>query len=615
MYQKFFQLKYRPFSATPDPRMLYQSASMRLALVSLEQSLRSGEGIGLLTAGAGTGKTLICKVLAERLAHDPLPVLLLNSSYATRSSLLQAVLFELGRPYTKMSEQELRLELVAHGRQLAQAHTGIALIVDEAHLLGEHILEELRSLMNFQFATRPIFRVMLSGQLPLEDLLSRRSLEAVNQRLQCHVTLELLNRQESLEYIITRVEQAGGQLLDLFTESALELIIHAADGLPRCLNQLCDHACLLASVAGRGPVDPSIVKEALEDLQKLPLHWNIPLPATDPLTQLKGDRLSAEIAPPTAPLVEQSAPDKTDDSHTVAELEVDFSGALTESDSTESTQVEAKRTPAEQAKRPDEAVSPTNSVTTAYVSEDGETSVIEIGGPPLPSSVSSSGKPPESTPVEHDLDQSTASAECSFQPMDADDEELELLAEELAADCQWGVPRAQRESTPVEEHAKQPSPAVTAPPPPRSSREIVQDRYALLDARRMGQLERLRNPSRPPAAVESHEITATAAQPESPAAQPDDADVAVLQQELREETQTQPGSFDLEMHVAQGVLDIAEDLAGPGGVRDEDAYPTPDQLLRQAVESQYARHDVVHPATEPEDYQHLYADLRRRQTE
>lgn len=132
--------------------------------------------------------------------------------------------------------------------------------------------------------------MVLSGQLPLEDLLAKRSLEAVNQRLKCHVTLDLLNQQESLEYIMTRIEQAGGRLLNVFTESALELIIHAADGLPRCLNQLCDHACLLASVTASGPVTPQHVHEALEDLQKLPLHWNIPLPTRDPLTELRGGK-------------------------------------------------------------------------------------------------------------------------------------------------------------------------------------------------------------------------------------------------------------------------------------------------------------------------------------
>ncbi len=606
MYQKYFQLNNRPFSATPDPRKLYQSASMRLALVSLEQSLRSGEGIGLLTAAAGTGKTLVCKVLAERLAHDPLPVLLLNSSFATRSSLLQAILFELGRPYTKMSEQELRLELVAYGRQLAQDQTGIALIVDEAHLLGEHILEELRSLMNFQYATRPIFRVMLSGQLPLEDLLARRSLEAVNQRLQCHVTLELLNRQESLEYIITRVEQAGGQLLDLFTESALELIIHAADGLPRCLNQLCDHACLLASVAGNGPVDPTIVREALEDLQKLPLHWNIPLPATDPITQLKGDNPSVEFAPQA----EQSTPVMPNQSQDLAELEVDFSVSLTQPESAKNPPAAADSGLTEQNAQANETVSQPNTSAPAHVFEDGETSVIEIGGPLLPSSASGSGKPPESTPVEQDP--SAASAEILVPQAESLDEDLELLEEELTADCQPASPRANRESSPAVEKVEQQSPAVTSTASQRSKREFVQDRYALLDARRMGQLERQGNPLRPQAAVQTLENSAAT---EQPAPLPSESDDSVTSREVTEKVQPQPSAYEVEMQVAQEVLDIAEDLSGPIGIRDEDACPTPDQLLRQAVESHYARHDVVHPATEPEDYQHLYSDLRRRQQE
>ena len=190
-----------------------------------------------------------------------------------------------------MTEQELRLELISYARELAETCSGIALIVDEAHLLGEHILEELRALTNFVSDSRPLFRVMLSGQLSLEDLLTQRSLSAVNQRLTCHATLERLTKQESLEYLMTRTLNSGGQIEELMSDEALQLIVEASDGLPRCLNQLADHALALACVEKVPTVQESHIREALNDLQKLPLHWNVSLPTPDPISELKPSEL------------------------------------------------------------------------------------------------------------------------------------------------------------------------------------------------------------------------------------------------------------------------------------------------------------------------------------
>jgi len=567
MYQKFFQLTQRPFSATPDPHVVYNSPSMRVSLNALEQTLRQGEGIGLLTAPAGTGKTLLCKVLSERLANDPLPVLLLNSSYATRSALLQAILFELDREYARMSEQELRLALVACGRKLAETQTGIALIVDEAHLLGEHILEELRALTNFAYQSRPVFRVVLCGQLPLEDTLASRSLEALNQRLKCHVSLETLTRQESLEYLMTRVESSGGNLLEIFTESALELIVHAADGLPRCLNQLCDHACLLAAVAGNPQVEPSHVREALEDLQKLPLHWNTPLPTQDPITQLKG------LAPvqPTSPVTSK---DQTDDWDIDEQIEDAISSQIP----------------------PVPAPSPPAARTT------GKTAVIEIGGDepeeanvPVHSAnhvdhadqeeaLREQLHTPIAEPVTGSLDAETESELMSIED-ELDDEFADLNhAAETAAEI---TAEAEELETEEELAAEIDEPEANRLP----DIEPVNDRYATLDARRKGHL-RERSPN------------GTAVQP---------AASRLAAEELTEE----------EYKIAQTVLEISSDVSAALAGNPDAIYP-PEADLYDAMDSDAARHDLVDPhhgevsgeaPRESSDYDQLYSDLRRKREE
>ncbi len=610
MYQNFFQLTQNAFSAAPDPALLYVTPTIQRTLQALEQTLAQGIGIGMLTAPAGLGKTLICKTLkslfagrctlcagSEEVIADvsghldaisdadgPFPVLLLQSQFPTRSSLLQAILFELNRPYARMSEQELRLELISYGRELAHKHQGIAIIVDEAHLLGEHILEELRGLTNYMYCTSPVFRVVLAGQLALEETLTNRSLEAVNQRLCCHVTLETLTRQESLEYIKTRIERSGVSIDDVFSAEALSLIVQASDGVPRCLNQLCDHTCLLASLAGTKPADETHVREALDDLMKLPLHWNISQARLDPV---------AELSRTT-----DSCGDCEDTQH-------DYS----EKSNEETVEAEHQADEASVADLPNQT--PTSEATQAA-------SVFEIGGPDFSDSAISSTSQLNVDDDKNDLDFDKVEEgfdevafEQSYEAVPADIEhgghlelgtspdivdELDEPARENASTIEFATETEEQidevelqvTASPLEESAESEckvievdsiTPAerqnlaeslladIEAPPASESQpcEEEVQDHYARLDARRLGQL----------------------------------SEVTSLESNSAESDLPQDQEAELEQSVEQSVLELTTELAAAIGETDGDIVPNPEDIIITASES-FPEEDIEYDIVEPE---------------
>ena len=51
-------------------------------------------------------------------------------------------------------------------------------------------------------------------------------------------------------------------------------MFQATGGVPRLVNQVCDHALLLAYVAGRKTIEPANIEEAWADLQQLPTPWS-----------------------------------------------------------------------------------------------------------------------------------------------------------------------------------------------------------------------------------------------------------------------------------------------------------------------------------------------------
>lgn len=277
MYEASFDLKRRPFGATPDATCFLAAAPIQAALDEILVCIEQGQGISVLTAPAGVGKTLLCERLRSELNPRFETVFLRHASFLTRRALLQTLLCELNHSYQHASEQELRLALWPAIRELQPEREALVLICDEAHQLSKNLIEELRILADFAESGKPLVRLVLVGQLNLEEKLALPSLEAFNQRIRAHVNLPLFDREGSLDYIDYRLTWAGGRTDEIFTPQALDVIVQASDGVPRCINQLADHTLLLAFVAEQRPAGAELVREALNDLRQLPLHWNEPI--------------------------------------------------------------------------------------------------------------------------------------------------------------------------------------------------------------------------------------------------------------------------------------------------------------------------------------------------
>lgn len=279
MYEASFGLKRRPFAATPDVTCFLSSGPIQAALDELVVCVEQGQGIGILTAPAGTGKTLLCERLRFELGDRFETIFLRHASFLTRRALLQTILCELNLSYNHPSEQELRLELLPAIRNLVPEKDALVLICDEAHQLTDSLLEELRILADLAEAGRPLVRLVLVGQVSLEEKLTEPSLAAFNQRVRAQINLPTFDHAGSLDYIDYRLTWAGGRTSEVFTPGALDLLVKASDGVPRCINQLADHTLLLAFVAEQKPAGEELVREALNDLRQLPLHWNEPSPS------------------------------------------------------------------------------------------------------------------------------------------------------------------------------------------------------------------------------------------------------------------------------------------------------------------------------------------------
>jgi type II secretory pathway predicted ATPase ExeA len=258
-----FGLRRRPFPATPDAGSYYPATGHEAVLARLLAGLADGEGVLLVTGQPGTGKTLLCHCLLDRLPAGTTTAFLTNCHLRDRAALLQAILFDLPLPYEGRTEQETRLALTEHLLANLSQNRSTILLVDEAHHLSADLLEELRLLGNVESRAGKALQVILLGQPTLADHLQSPELFALRQRLVVRLELETLPLQEAADYLLHHIRAAGGRPEAVIDEEALEVLARGSRGVPRLLNQAANQAFTLAAQAGVGRVDVEAALEAL----------------------------------------------------------------------------------------------------------------------------------------------------------------------------------------------------------------------------------------------------------------------------------------------------------------------------------------------------------------
>lgn len=258
-----FGSRRRPFPTTPDSSYYYPATIHEQALNRLLQGLEAGEGVLALTGAPGTGKTLLCHCILERLGNDRPSLLLTNSHVRDRASLLQALLFDLSLPYEGKSEQEMRLTLLAQLLDTFQKGQATVVVIDEAHHLSIDLLEELRLLGNLESRAGKAVQVILVGQPGLLDTLHQPELAALWQRISVRVELQPLEVEEAVDYLLHHLRVAGSRCSESFTPESLTLLAQAAQGVPRLLNQAAQRALAMAEEMQAEQVDAEVVLEVL----------------------------------------------------------------------------------------------------------------------------------------------------------------------------------------------------------------------------------------------------------------------------------------------------------------------------------------------------------------
>ncbi|OIR08559.1 hypothetical protein GALL_93530 [mine drainage metagenome] len=271
MYLEHFGLTEPPFKITPVTDFFFSGANRGEILDALIYAIKDSEGIIKVSGEVGSGKTMLCRMLLDRLPSSIKAIYLANPSMS-RDELLYAIADRLD---LSLEGQRVNVILQTLQNQLeAMYERGerCVVLVDEAHAMPLDTLEELRLLYNLQVGKHKLIQIVLFGQPELDEKLDQSNMRQLKDRIVHHFSILPISRKVINDYLMFRMRAAGYKGPDIFSPAAVLLIGKSSEGLMRRVNILADKALLAAFVENTHKIEVRHVQAAIRDSEMVPMR-------------------------------------------------------------------------------------------------------------------------------------------------------------------------------------------------------------------------------------------------------------------------------------------------------------------------------------------------------
>jgi general secretion pathway protein A len=191
----------------------------------VEQLVQEG-GFALISGESGTGKSVVLRIVAERLSTIRDVVVGVLERPQSRSADFYR---ELGEIFSVKLKPSNRYGGFKALRERWKAHVSTSrikpvLLVDEAQEMDPEVLSELRILASADFDATSLLTVVLSGDGRLLELLQHEDLIPLGTRIRTRLNTETATRDELRELVAHALAKAGnaslmtGELMDTLAD-------------------------------------------------------------------------------------------------------------------------------------------------------------------------------------------------------------------------------------------------------------------------------------------------------------------------------------------------------------------------------------------------------------
>lgn len=258
--KEWFGLRSTPFSKNLEYSQLYRYDQLEQLYNMIQATVDDGS-MGLVSGRAGTGKTTGIRGYLGTLPTSKYKVVYIGQEQRG-SGVITRLLHELGAR-TNIGWANRTLKVTQKLQDTIRAGRHLIIVIDEAHLLEQQTLEDIRLLTNLDMDSGTSLSVFLLGQHWLRSILKKVGNEALYQRLRLRLALEGLSEVQTGEYIRHHLRIAGTED-EIFTAEAVEEIFGASEGILREINNIAYEAMFLA-VGEKVPIiDKAFIQRVLD---------------------------------------------------------------------------------------------------------------------------------------------------------------------------------------------------------------------------------------------------------------------------------------------------------------------------------------------------------------
>ncbi|MFQ5601289.1 MAG: ExeA family protein [Candidatus Krumholzibacteriia bacterium] len=247
-----YGLKYNPFSPELPLEALQVTSKTEDFLWRIENGLAMEGGFAMITGAPGTGKSVVMRLLHERL--ERLREVVVGSLEHPQSNLADFYR-EMGdlfgvilRPHNRWAGfRSLREKWISH---IETTLMRPVLLVDEAQQMNPAVLSELRILASTRFDSRSILGVVLAGDSRLSEKLRNEELLPLGSRIRTRLLLEHASVEDLRGCLLHQIKAAGN--LKLMTTELVDTLCEHAIGNHRMLATMANE---LLEVAAQREID------------------------------------------------------------------------------------------------------------------------------------------------------------------------------------------------------------------------------------------------------------------------------------------------------------------------------------------------------------------------
>lgn len=257
-----WSLRQAPFSKEVSDADLWIPTSRVATVEQLVNACRE-HGHALLVGEPGVGKTCVLRALRHRLPKDGFRLTYCHNATLGRRDFYRHVCLALGLT-PSATAAAVFYAISTHVADLGRDNIHPVLLIDEAHLLHQDVLEHLHIVANYEWDSRALLSLILVGLPETKQRLCLAKNRSLWSRIHTRVALAEGAPGDTAEYLTHRMRHAGCDR-DVFNSDAITLIHEHAQGRLRDTDRIATDALKLAAQRKLKGIDRELVNRVLGD--------------------------------------------------------------------------------------------------------------------------------------------------------------------------------------------------------------------------------------------------------------------------------------------------------------------------------------------------------------